>query len=455
MKTGTYLVKCPDGRGGYRVRPVTFSRSDIAHYASEGNAMLAAGLQIPIPKEHQDVLPLSTAERNANSVEHNAGWVKRYERDANSLYAVLGIEDPGLAAKLPQTIKYVSPEITPEFVGAGKVWRNVITHVALTPQPVQFDQEPFGADGASLTPTTPATVQAAGNALRWSQAVNSFAHTDRIRFSMADLAGQASGRWIRLSKGDAMADEKSKVPEPDGDEAGKIDDETPDSPPEALADTEGDGAGGDAQFIDQAKAIAAKLGIVLPEHTDASNFLEHFSVAGTALIHRDKQDAAGDMGQGNGQGMGQGNMQPREEPQMGTMQMSAKQWQGRAEKAEKELADARFQNLSTDIDGLLAKRRVNAETAVAWKNKLGAKRMSLAGGSDATTAKILAQIEFAKQLPEGTYGPTGRKAVRLSTSNDDAVEEAIPANARWEDDAPEDREEMITRLSNRGKNGTK
>ncbi len=144
LNAGTYFT----GRG-----PVTFTSGDLAEMEATGNAMLRAGLAIPVPLEHQDSAgPCDHADRLAHSVRHNAGWVASFSLDEDGgLFAELDVEDEDIARKLPTTIRYVSPEVYPSFVdGSGRTWMNAITHVALTPRPVWAQQQPFGGDGAAL-----------------------------------------------------------------------------------------------------------------------------------------------------------------------------------------------------------------------------------------------------------------------------------------------------------------
>lgn len=73
----------------------------------------------------------------------------------------MGILDKDIAEKIKDgRIKYVSPEITPIFPADGNVHRNVVTHVAITHQPVWAGQKPFhvpegwmGKDGSVATKT--------------------------------------------------------------------------------------------------------------------------------------------------------------------------------------------------------------------------------------------------------------------------------------------------------------
>ncbi len=135
--------------------PVEFTKRHIEHYFNSGRQMLRAGLPIPVPQEHQDSKPVRAADRRANQVKNNAGWVHDFVRGKNgSMYVDLDIDETKIkVSDLPKTIKYCSPEISPGFVDpkTGHRWNNVITHVALTTRPRWIDQEPFasaGGDGA-------------------------------------------------------------------------------------------------------------------------------------------------------------------------------------------------------------------------------------------------------------------------------------------------------------------
>src|SRR5215831_4555786 len=103
----------------------------IKHWHEQGNAMLAAGLSIPVPVEHQkEATPLTSSERAARQLLNNAGWVDQYRlRPGNRLYAALDIQDESLVKKLPKTIRFTSPWINSFTDGNGKSWDGVITHL--------------------------------------------------------------------------------------------------------------------------------------------------------------------------------------------------------------------------------------------------------------------------------------------------------------------------------------
>lgn len=163
LEPGTFYGRDLDGNPV----PCTFTPEDIQAYYRTGKGMLRAGLSVPVPKEHQNYSAQTPAQRMADRLEHNAGWVKDYRltRDGR-LYSILDIPDERFAAKLDKTVKWVSPEIQPEYVdGDGRVWKNAITHVALTLQPVMnagrqepfapVGQKPAGYDGAMLMSLNP------------------------------------------------------------------------------------------------------------------------------------------------------------------------------------------------------------------------------------------------------------------------------------------------------------
>ncbi len=113
--------------------------------------MLADRLNIPLPLNHQPETYPVDAQVLADRVKNNTGFAAKYYTLGDSLWCDLDVTDADIAPKLATTIKYVSPQISPKFVdGRGRVWNDVITHIALTPRPRFIDQKPFGTDPNSL-----------------------------------------------------------------------------------------------------------------------------------------------------------------------------------------------------------------------------------------------------------------------------------------------------------------
>lgn len=121
------------------------------YWSEQGNAMLSAGLTVPVPFEHDfDAHPMTPADK----LKNNAGWVKEYRLKGDNgdrLFGVVDVQDEGIAAKLPGTIRWTSPWINSFTDGAGKEWKNVISHLALTTRPRIVEQAPFGSVAAALS----------------------------------------------------------------------------------------------------------------------------------------------------------------------------------------------------------------------------------------------------------------------------------------------------------------
>jgi hypothetical protein len=86
------------------------------HWHDEGNRMLSAGLTVPVPYEHDfNASPLTPVER----LKNNAGWVKEYQREGDTLFSILDIQDEEIAKRLPRTIRWTSPWISSFTDGQG------------------------------------------------------------------------------------------------------------------------------------------------------------------------------------------------------------------------------------------------------------------------------------------------------------------------------------------------
>lgn len=138
LRPGTYYTDS----GVLRVSP-----RDIHHYCTTGNAMVNAGLAVPVPLDHQPTAnPVPSHEAVALSLRNNTGFVKRFFLEGDALMSELDIVDAEIYPKLAKTIRFVSPQISSGFMdGSGKQWSNCITHVALTNRPRFANQTPFQA----------------------------------------------------------------------------------------------------------------------------------------------------------------------------------------------------------------------------------------------------------------------------------------------------------------------
>lgn len=128
-------------------RKAVVTAEHIKHWCDQGNEMLAAGLTVPVPCEHDfQAHPMTPADK----LKNNAGWVQKYEVKDGKLLSVLDIQDKELAEKLPTTVRWTSPWFASFIDGTGKEWKNVIAHLALTTRPRVLDQAPFPSIAAAL-----------------------------------------------------------------------------------------------------------------------------------------------------------------------------------------------------------------------------------------------------------------------------------------------------------------
>ncbi len=126
----------------------------------QGNKMLACGLSIPIPCEHDfQAHPMTPADR----LKNNAGQVKEFRLKGDTLWSVCDIQDEEIARKIPKTIRWTSPWINSFVDGSGRSWNNVVAHLALTTRPRVTKQSPFPSIAAALSLATPINLKDVGN----------------------------------------------------------------------------------------------------------------------------------------------------------------------------------------------------------------------------------------------------------------------------------------------------
>lgn len=224
----------------------------LRHWADQFNAMRAAGLKIPVPYGHNtNAIPADPNDPNESqflSSRYNAGYVEALDVTPDGLVAAndcpgLDTDDSGNLvgwAKLPDgrevktAIGEVSVGIAKKFTdGTGRVWNDVITHIAVTPHPVWGGQDGFTALGGSR--------------------------------------GRVEG-LVTLALGGATMNDDA------------IFDDDLDAPPPAdvLPDPNADAGTGEITMEKLLPALA-EHGIALPEGTDDANFIERLYTAIVAL----------------------------------------------------------------------------------------------------------------------------------------------------------------------------
>lgn len=130
-------------------RIVTYTAADIRNGERQGNAMLAAGLRVPMCWEHDpeaDPVNLSHTQ-----TPHDTAWLAKgylgeatqFEARDGALWGLLDIPDDADVQQFKK-LRTVSPKLNYEFKDeTGKVWPGLtVGHVAATAVPVQRRQYP-------------------------------------------------------------------------------------------------------------------------------------------------------------------------------------------------------------------------------------------------------------------------------------------------------------------------
>ncbi len=284
----------------------------IQHWHDSGKAMIASGLSIPVPLEHdKSVVAMSVADRNADRLRNNAGEVKDYAiRHGDRLYAQVDIQDEEIARKIPRTIKFASPYFNSFMDGAGKQWDGVITHLALTSRPRLHKQEPFQSIAAALSLAQPLKVEGTPKGVflspagRLDRLPNNQGLVPHYPMAFSVLSG------ITLAEGfDGPPKKKEgegKKPPPR--EGGEKKPPTKEGGDKELPFEEGAGAGGEGGGLDNGmggedfmpeepememvdvlcEMASALWGIDLPEGTDEKNLLQRLLRAMMDKLKADK-----------------------------------------------------------------------------------------------------------------------------------------------------------------------
>ena len=148
IRPGTYWYR--DEKTGLP-RKLAVTPELTKYWCDQGNAMLSAGLTVPVPCEHDfGAHPMTPADR----LKDNAGWVKEYKLKGDALFSAVDVTDEEISKKLPHTIRWTSPWINSFTDGTGHEWKNVISHLALTTRPRIINQAPFGSIAAALSMAT-------------------------------------------------------------------------------------------------------------------------------------------------------------------------------------------------------------------------------------------------------------------------------------------------------------
>lgn len=337
--------------GRYRLadgRTVEYSRDDVAHLKQRLKDMAAAGIQVPVAWEHVDEAKPQTAEQRASN---RAKWNLGFTLDADETtdgFLVAKVDVPGEedAKRLP-SVRFASPEIVENFTdGTGKVWPGKsITHIAVTPRPVQHNQQPFKS------------VQLSGGVVRLSL-------TDRVG---GDDQSVRQSLGERLSEAHAVP-EKNKTKEAD---VGEGKDQA------------------DAKFQECLECLRAD-NYGLPDDTTPENLIERLHTA--ALTKRKMMgDQYGTGGQSTPSGEG-----------VSPVTMSMEQ---RLVATEKRLLQREKEQLVLRIGNLFSTGRVSKPLRDKLLQEASTVQLSLDESGELKDIKLLAKVEAYEALPASFSTP--------------------------------------------------
>lgn len=147
--------------GVYRVgkKFLELTQEDLGSIARNTQAMLAAGVHVPLLPSHtkpgadNGVPQFSRSNADARS---NCGWMTGVEQlEDGSISPTIEVTDEKSQKGIEDgSIKFTSPDIHEFTDGKGRNWGTVFRHLAFTPTPRNPDQGPFEALQLSLDDLT-------------------------------------------------------------------------------------------------------------------------------------------------------------------------------------------------------------------------------------------------------------------------------------------------------------
>lgn len=367
---------------------------DVRHFATRLNEMREKGLHVPVTWEHQpDIKPATRAawlSRNADMARMTAGFATSARDEGGVLCGDLEIPDEADRKQLPKT-RFVSPMIEWDYRDpTGKVWSGPsITHIAITPAPVQYTQQPFGSP--SLTSGAGAPV-----------AMSTLQFQSPITLSLAMYRPVALGDT-------AMADEDYTPADDMGGENNLF--------------------GGDAAasatdpLLTEVIALLKAKNIVIPDDTTMEDLLPHLR---TALMTHAAATGEGDETK-EPDGDEVNGMEPRPETQVMMSQLSSLQSQ--VGEANRIITSLRAAVSATQTEALqqridrLSRHGVDRRTIGDLKRSLSTVSLSVTDDGSLERSDLLTRIEAYESLPVATIRTVDTsKAKPVSLSRTGRVE---------------------------------
>jgi len=413
LEPGTY--QSPDGQ-------ITITPERIKHWVNSFKEMKSSGLKVPTPWGHQSKASPDYEEREFNESKYNAGFLDSLSTDDNgALLAIVDVPREEDADRVGTVVQEVSPQIETSWRdGKGKVWSDVITHLAFVTHPVVPNQENFEA----VTPV-------GATRLSLKQKLSN-PTGDK---SMAKEEEDFEGTEEETPKKPEKKEKKKKEPEMSHvEESGS-----------------GEHSGLDPELID----LLASCGLIIPDDTTEEDFIPALKASCATLKHSKEgggvEGAGGEddllsgldlsgledaMGGAGGQppeagaetppapeGQGGAPKGPlmEQQPAM-TMSLTNKNYEDRLAMMSAKLEEADRNKMANEIDLLLSQGKITPVIASHLKSDLKGYRLSLNSNGTQDVSHVQGKIDTFKLMPEGSaWGNEER--IRLSN----IAEQALPS----------------------------
>ena len=149
LTEGLYVTG--DGKGGRQVSFIPQKR--IAHWAAQHAEMVKAGLKIPAPELHSEEENPNKYQTGVGSKSNFGFWeqlsVGQKEENGVTLATLNGVVDVPVesdAEKIGKSVQETSIYAKDKFVdGTGRVWKDVLVHIAPCTKPIEPGQKNFEA----------------------------------------------------------------------------------------------------------------------------------------------------------------------------------------------------------------------------------------------------------------------------------------------------------------------
>lgn len=428
LEPGTY--QSPDGE-------IVITPERINHWVNSFHKMKEAGLKIPTPWGHQSKANPDYEEREFNESKYNAGFLENFEKDdKGALIAIVDVPREEDADRVGTVVQEVSPQVETAWKdGKGRVWEDVITHLAFVTHPVVPGQDNF----ESITPL------------------------GATRLSLKHkLSNSITGEAKMAKENEGLDTEVDKVDETEETSKPSKKSKKPKKEKEmehAFESGDNETSGLDAELID----LLASVGIIIPDDTTQEDFMPALKAACATLKHS-KEGGMGDMGGGDqdllqgldlsgmedalaGAGGQDGEKPPvdaaggqdaGQDPNKGplmeqppSMSMSLnKNHEDKIAMLSAKLEEADRTRMSNEVELLLSQGKITPVIATKLKNDLKGYRLSLGSNGKQEPSMVQSHIDNFKLMPEGSAWSNDQR-IRLSK----VAEEALPSEFKSFDEA--------------------